>query len=371
MLELIKGLLRQSRNFEIFLVSFENVIEYQYVFDLPIRFEILGKTNKKDFGLVKRIRSIIKEFKPDIIHSWDVTVSLYVTLANLGLNRVLINGFIADAYQDLTFRNGTYRRVKFLTPFCHVIVANSLAGLRGYRIPARKGVCIYNGVDFSRFDHLKSLDDISEEVFGRPKDGLFVAGMVAAFDERKDYPTLISAAVEACRKNPSLVFLLVGDGPQKDAMMKQVPDVFLNRRIYFLGSRGDVESLLQLIDVGLLITPCEGISNAIIEYMASGKPVIASEGGGTSELLEDGKFGFLVKQRSPEEIIDRLERLILDPDLGRRMGLEGSRYVRMQFGLEKMTQSFIELYDLCLQGKRNWKTYQQHNANVISIESVD
>ncbi len=122
--------------------------------------------------------------------------------------------------------------------------------------------------------------------------------MVAAFEMRKDYDTVIEAAVKLCSYNQKVIFLLIGEGSTKSRIMQKVPAGLLNNQIYFPGMRDDIESIHQLTDVGLLITaPCEGLSNSVIEYMAAGKPVIASEGGGTDELVKNEVTGFLIENK--------------------------------------------------------------------------
>src|SRR5882757_7634284 len=97
MLELIKGLKKQNDQFEICLVSLSEEVAYPYVHDLPISFSIITKKNSKDFSLIFKLRKIIKTFKPDIIHSWDVTASGYLKLANLFINNIVLHGIIYDA----------------------------------------------------------------------------------------------------------------------------------------------------------------------------------------------------------------------------------------------------------------------------------
>ena len=109
--------------------------------------------------------------------------------------------------------------------------------------------------------------------------------MVAGFDKRKDFATLIEAAIDICRERSDLVFMFVGGGPDWELLRSRVPQSMINNQIIFTGKRTDVESVIQIFDIGLLITFYEGISNSIIEYMALGKPVIATDGGGTSEII--------------------------------------------------------------------------------------
>ena len=107
--------------------------------------------------------------------------------------------------------------------------------------------------------------------------------------------------------------------------MQKVPAELFDNQIYFLGMRDDIESILQLTDVGLLITaPCEGLSNSVIEYMAAGKPVIASEGGGTDELVKNGDR-ILIKNKNSEQLINKLEILMQDS----RVPLHGCKRAKM------------------------------------------
>jgi glycosyltransferase involved in cell wall biosynthesis len=127
--------------------------------------------------------------------------------------------------------------------------------------------------------------------------------------------------------------------------MERVPAHLLSRQIYFLGSRDDIESILQLADVGMLISaPCEGLSNSVIEYMAAGKPVIATEGGGTDELIQDGQNGFLVRNLDGAHVAEKLKTLMNDRALAQKMGQHASAWVHDNLDVRKMTQAYANLY---------------------------
>jgi glycosyltransferase involved in cell wall biosynthesis len=345
MLELVKALTKPELNYTIYLVSLTNVVEYDYVYQLPIQLEIIERKSKKDLRVVFKLRKIIKTFQPDIIHSWGTMASIYLSMVNLftGKSR-FINGTIADAYQNLNWSDTHYLRVKLTTPFSKVLLANSQAGIKAYRVPLRKTVCIYNGIDLTRFNNLSPAEQMECQLLGRRKEDSFIAAMVGAFEDRKDYDTLIKAAVKLCSKNKKVIFLLIGEGSLMESIKQQVPDELFSKQIYFLGSRHDIEAILQIIDVGLLITPCEGISNSIIEYMASAKPVIASREGGTRELVIEGETGFLVDQKRDDQIIEKMELLIENPQLAKTMGQKGQQRIQEHFDISKMTDSYIQLY---------------------------
>lgn len=344
MLELVKALTRPGQDYSIYLVSLTNVVEYDYVHDLPIKLEIIERKSKKDPRVILKLRKIVRTFKPDVIHSWGTMASIYLSLVNLVTPRSrFINATIADAYEGLTWRDTHYLRVKLTTPFSKVLLGNSRAGIRAYRVPLHKTICIYNGIDLARFENLTPVQTVEQQVLGRPKADSFIATMVGAFEDRKDYDTLIKAAIRICEKNNRVVFLLIGEGSLLESSKKQVPND-LHNQVRFLGSRNDIEAILQISDVGMLITPCEGISNSIIEYMASRLPVIASRDGGTGELVIDRETGFLVEQKAVDQIIEKLELLMSNPSLAASMGEKGRIRIEQNFDIHKMTEAYKDLY---------------------------
>jgi glycosyltransferase involved in cell wall biosynthesis len=345
MLELVKALTQPGQEYNIYLVTLTNVIEYDYVHKLPIRLEVIERKSKKDFSVVFKLRKIIKSFQPDVIHSWGTMASVYLSMIRLFTGRSsFINGTISDAFQNINWRDRVYMRIKLTTPFSKVILANSQAGIKAYKVPLRKTVCIYNGIDLTRFKNLVPADEMECKLLGRKKGDSFIAAMVGAFEDRKDYDTLIKAAVKLCSKNKKVVFLLIGEGSLMEPIKQQVPDELMGKQIYFLGSRHDIESILQIIDTGLLITPCEGISNSIIEYMAAGKPVIASREGGTKELVIEGETGFLIDQKRSDQIIEKMEWLMENPQQAKEMGQKGQQRIQQHFDIAKMTGAYIQLY---------------------------
>ena len=155
LLEHIKGLNRKDKKYEIYLISLSETVDYKYVYDLPIRFEIIKRKYKKDLSVFFKIRKMIKKFRPDIIHCWSYMSGIYLSLSNLFTGIPLVNGVIADAYANLDFRDKNYLRVKLMTPFSDVMISNSEAGLKAYRTPKKISVVVNNGVDFGRFENLK------------------------------------------------------------------------------------------------------------------------------------------------------------------------------------------------------------------------
>jgi glycosyltransferase involved in cell wall biosynthesis len=353
MLELIKGLKEKNKDFDIYLICLSDKIDYQYVYDLPIKFEIVKKRDK-DISLIFKLRRRIKKFNPDIIHSWDVMSSGYLTVAKMFLNKIIVNGVIYNSAQNSDAYDREYLKIKFFTAISDITVANSHAGLKAYKTSPKNTVCIYNGIDLKRFENLKPIRQVEQDILKKDKSDHFVVTMVAAFEPRKDYDTVIDAAIKLCSYNKKVVFLLIGEGSTKTRIMAKVPAQLLGNQIHFLGMRDDIESIHQLTDVGLLITaPCEGLSNSVIEYMAAGKPVIASEGGGTDELVQNGDTGYLVENKNSAQIIQKLEALMEDPHQAAIMGESGQKWVQENLDVKKMTDSYLELYTRMIDRKKN------------------
>lgn len=347
MLELIKGLLEADGDCRIMLVSLDKIVDYPQVYEMPIRFEMIVKGNSKDWKLAFKLRRVIKEFNPDIIHSWDITASAYLQIANLISRKPVIHGVIYDAAADSDVFRKHYRRIKMLTPFSKMFVANSKAGLAAYGTPAVKSVCIYNGIDLNRFNKLPSAEETAAQLWPEQKQR-FVIMMVAAFEIRKDHGTLLEAAIQLIKEDDSFHFVFVGEGEFRPAIMEKVPAHLLNTHILFTGMRHDIEALLQCADVGVLTTNAgnhgEGLSNAIIEYMASGLPVIATKGGGTDELVREEETGLLIAPGDVNALVAAIRKLKNDPLLARQLGAKGAAWVRSELNLERVTRSYLQLY---------------------------
>jgi glycosyltransferase involved in cell wall biosynthesis len=115
--------------------------------------------------------------------------------------------------------------------------------------------------------------------------------------------------------------------------------------VRFLGKRKDVEAIVATLDIGVLCTFVEGLSNSVMEYMAAGKPVVATGGGGTCELVVDGETGCLVPARNAALLAATIEALVDDPERCSRMGLAGQAKLRREFSLERMVECTTALYE--------------------------
>lgn len=337
LVELLKCL-HPNHRFEILLVLTRNEIDYKEVYDFGFKVQIIErKYFKKDPKLFYSFYKIAKKFKPDIIHVWGNMVAMYAIPSKLLLGKPLINNQITDAF-DIVYRGILSHKVTFI--FSDLIIANSHAGLRAYNSPPQKSKVIYNGFDFKRINNLKPVAE-TRKIFNI--NTKYVVGMAASFSELKDYKSYIEAAIILLSEGADCTFLCMGKGDDSSYRELVLPE--WKENVKFLGLQSDVESVMNCCDVGVLSTYTEGLPNSVLEFMALAKPVVATKGGGTEELLVDGQTGFLVNVKSPGELSEKIKILLENPETAQKMGEKGKERIYSNFTLSSMAEQFIKVYD--------------------------
>jgi glycosyltransferase involved in cell wall biosynthesis len=284
-----------------------------------------------------RLLRILRQFRPQIVQTNSEMATFYAWPLTRLMGIKLVNGTIRNAFSGRGFR---WRFHKLMLMLADARVANSKAGFasRGYPTNTQGNYVIYNGFDSSRFDSRATSG--SGAVLS--PDGCKVVGMIAEFSDYKDFPTYIRAAQIIRERRKDVVFVAVGGGKNLEACQNMLPS--RPEWFRFLGERKDIEALVQCMDVGVLCTFTEGIPNSVMEFMAAGKPVIATNGGGTRELVIDGQHGYLVPASGPEIVAARIEQLLESPELARRMGTEGRHWLETHFSLERLVRDHLEMY---------------------------
>lgn len=336
LLELLKGL-SKNKNIQLDLVLAKKEIVYKEIFDIKVKIHFATRENfKKDPKVFIKFFRLVKSIEPDIIHVWGNLEAIYSLPAKLILKIPMINSQIANAYDHFPI----LLNHKLTFPWSDLIIANSYAGLKAYDAPEYKSKVIYNGFDFKRLDKLKDKSELSNTIGLKTS---FVAGMVASFAERKDYTTFMKAINVVIDQNPDISFLCIGDGDYKPYQN------MLNERsvehVLFFGHQQDVESIMNICDMGILATYTEGISNSILEFMALGKPVIVAGGGGCVELVEHKVNGFVLKSGDYTGIAESILFLMSNTIELTSYGLESKKIVNNKFSMEKMIESFKHEYE--------------------------
>lgn len=311
-------------------------------------FEI-NKRPGKDFPAYGRMRHILKEIRPRIVHTrnlpaldmlapaWAAGVRRFVH-GEHGLDKLELDG--------KNFRYNALRRASRLLVDRYVTVSNDLKNwLRQCAgIPESRIERIYNGVDTHRFAPKGSVMPLPP---GFVPPGALVVGTVGRFDPVKNQTALVAAVAHIVAHNPELRerlrLVFVGDGELRREMEAMLIDGGVRELAWFAGFRSDMADVYRALDVFVLPSLREGISNTLLEAMASGCPVIATRVGGNPEIVPDRKVGLLVEP-APEAIAAALLQYLGDPASRRAHGTQGRGHVLSRFSLRSMVSQYDRVY---------------------------
>ena len=175
-----------------------------------------------------------------------------------------------------------------------------------------------------------------------------VLGVVGSLYPVKGHRFLLEAMPEILRRWPTAQLLVIGRGELDVVLKEQVEQLAIGANVHFLGMRQDVPRLLSLMDVFVLPSLSEGLSIALLEAMASGKPVVATRVGGNPELIDHGRTGFLVQSEDAKDLAANLLTLLSDPGMMQQFGRQATERVRQHFAMEQMVDRYRDLYARCL-----------------------
>ena len=196
-------------------------------------------------------------------------------------------------------------------------------------------VVLENGVDLSRFLALPPVEARVEH----PR-----VGMVGNLRPVKDPALFVRAAARASAAHPEVTFQIAGEGELRPSLEQQVRELGLDGRFILPGATADVPGLLGQLDVAVLCSRSEGMSNAVLEYMAAGRPIVATAVGGNVELLEDGVTGLLVPSGDVVGLASAINRLLDDRALAARLGAAARRRSVERYSREAMVRRFEDFY---------------------------
>ena len=308
----------------------------------PVEIHDIGKREGQDIGMHLRLWRIFRKLQPDIVHTRNLATLEAAVPAALAGVRVRIHGEHGFDMGDL---DGASRKHQYIrraySPFVSHYIAlsrhlesylESKIRIRGERISQ-----IYNGVDAARFHPEKK------------HDGKIVIGTVGRMQSVKDQITLAKAFVRLLEIAPHLRekvrLLVVGDGPLRQQSIALLEAAGCIDLADLPGARHDVPDMMRKMDLFVLPSLAEGISNTILEAMATGLPVVATNVGGNPELVEEGATGAIVPPSDPESMARSMLTYLAEPDLLAHHGAAARRRIEEKFSMEAMVSAYMKVYD--------------------------
>lgn len=287
---------------------------------------------------VRALRRYLDEQPIDILHTFMPKATIAGVLAARGRVKAVVTSRRNLGYW---YTPGYRLLFRWLNRSTTRVLANSEGvkklTVEAERIAPEKVDVLYNGVDVRRFA-------AGEADRCGIAEGLRIVGIVANYRAVKDHALFLRAARTVAAAAPDTAFLLAGKGPLRAELGELARELGIGGRVFFSDGKGEVAAYLRAMSVGCLSSRSEGFSNAILEYMAAGLPVVATDVGGNGEAIEDGATGYLVRSREPNEFAAAILRLLEDEGKRAEMGRRGQQRCRERFDLEGAVRRQEEYY---------------------------
>jgi sugar transferase (PEP-CTERM/EpsH1 system associated) len=321
-----------------------------------VEFHALNRPPGNGLGWMKDMWKLLRELRPDLVHTRNLAaLEAQFVSAAAGI-RATVHGEHGRDVFDLYGQNWKYNLMRRAAqPFVsnYIAVSRDLATwLRlAIKVPPRKIHQIYNGVDSVKFRPRESArPDVLPQGFA--DENSIVLGSVGRMVEVKDYPMLVRAFIQLVQQNPDLAgrarLVIVGEGQTRQACQKLLDGAGMANLAWLPGERHDIAEVMQTFDVFVLPSKNEGISNTILEALATGLPVVATAVGGNVELVEEDVNGMLVKPGDAEDMAQALLGYLHEPERITNQGKQARLHAEQRFSIPAMAEAYSNVYEQTL-----------------------
>lgn len=321
--------------------------------------ELSGNSRHISIKDCRYIARRIKEKKYDIVLGFGIRVSMLLRLLQPWFNKtpILIGLRGLDKWRKW-YHIWPDRLTQFLTDI-FVPNSNAVAQLRIKRekTPQSKIVVIKNGIDTNYFDKQKFLD-LKRENFNLQENKI-IAVTVGNFRYQKGHDFLLEVIKKFASKLENTHFVWVGRGALKQSLEQKIASANLAEKITMLDYTKDVRPILAYSDIFVLPSREEGMPRALMEAMSMSLPCVATDVGGTNEVIENGKNGFLADFADTETFGNHIKKLADNTDLRLQMATEARKRIVEHFNIETITGQYVKLFELIKIGERNGTSIQQ------------
>jgi glycosyltransferase involved in cell wall biosynthesis len=238
-------------------------------------------------------------------------------------------------------------------------------------VSPRRIIQHYNGLNL---EAMKVPSGVSRDAalarFGLPLDRRFITIVANLRNPVKDHPMFLRAAARVRAAVPDAAFIIAGEGELMPSLRELAGTLGIASDVHFIGRCDEVAMLLRASNVGALSSKAEGFANAILEYMAAGLPVVATDVGGVREAILEGETGFIVPSGDHEQMAERIIRVLRDDEQAQAMGARGKQIVE-KFSSENHLRNTLELYEeLLTKNSIKSRSLLAHGYNVRDSQSL-
>jgi glycosyltransferase involved in cell wall biosynthesis len=356
-----------SKRFDVHICTLSDYMPLGSQFrDADQKLHIIVKKNKYDFTVVPRLARLLKRLNADIVHSYLFASDVASRLAG----RLAGTKVIIGSERNANYKPGKKQiyAYKLTGKFVDITIANSKAGAefnsKVYGQPIRKYRVVYNGVDTERFWPRDKMKLRKELGIGDKKQ---VIGVFASFKPQKNHSMILSAFKRVLESRPNTKLLMVGDqlagniqfygnmngtAEYQKKVENLIDELNIRQKCIFIGNSDDVERIYPVCDITVLSSLYEGTPNVLLESMACGIPVVATNVCDNSYIVKDGETGFLVELGDIKGMAGYIKTLLENETLRLKMGQEARNWVVDEFSLEKLAMNTEAVYLEALKGRQ-------------------
>jgi sugar transferase (PEP-CTERM/EpsH1 system associated) len=317
-----------------------------------VRYLCLNEKAGKRLMLFFRLQRLFTHICADIVHTHNYYSGVYGIIgAKLSKHAKIIHG----EHGNPTFSSAIQKTaVRNIYPMAHTVVTVSSElgrALAGQGVPATKIKCILNGVDTRRFKPAASDMKTSKRQALGVEESDILFGYVGRISAEKGVDRLLYAFSKLNKSYRNVRLAIAGDGPIFGAIKILADKLDIGASVIFLGSRDDVHEVYSCFDVFILPSLVEGLSNVILEAMASGLAIVATDVGGNSELITHRESGIIVAPDSVEQLHQAMETLVEDRKQRESLASAALSRAHSGFSLNRMIHQYSDLYESLANGK--------------------
>ncbi|NLL81383.1 MAG: glycosyltransferase family 4 protein [Tissierellia bacterium] len=350
-ISLVKGL---SKLIDVKIICFIEDTFYEDAKKEGIDIEIFKQRNRSDMTVVNRLADLINDEEYDIVHCHGARANFIAMFLRKKIQIPMLTTVHSDYRLD--FKDTLYKRIIFtalnktaLKRFNNFIaVSESLKNTlveRGFN--SKEINVVYNGIDFESELEFTSREDFLAQYSIDFKEKN-VVGILARLEEIKDHETFIKAADLVLKKRKDTIFLIGGEGKNKDKLENMTSSLGIDSNVYFLGFVKDSNSFMNSIDINVLTSISEGFPYVVLEGARMHKPMISTKVGGISKLVNNGSNGYLIDVGDYETLADKILYLLDNKELLKEMGTNIYEDAKKNFSYDSMAKTHLEIYNTIL-----------------------
>lgn len=321
----------------------------------PERVKVLGKKAGFSIGAIRELGKFISDWRPELVHTHNLGPLVYAGFATLGGRTVPVlhgeHGQIQK--QDLTPRRVALRRLAYRSAHTvHTVSSGLIATLRQQGFEAPRMAAVVNGVDCNRFKPVHDRSAVRSHL-GLPGGDRLVLGIVGRFVALKRHLMLFEALETVMARHPLLHLMVLGDdGEEKGRIVDAMAGHPFHERIHWLGMRSDMNRCYQAMDLLVVPSEIEGLSNAVLEAMACGVPALAHVACGNGEAITNNVDGILRDLADAKTLAVAIDEAVADQARLKEMGERARQTMIERFSLDAMAENYLRLYQAIIDDDR-------------------